>query len=191
MGYALKTKKGYDFFEVSSALQKSIRRGLEDEAMYWAAEFYHSGFDEYLWKRLRVCCSEDIGIAEPALPATIHALYSTYQDFKKKKKEDSQPSERLFLAQAVITLCRAQKSRLICHASIHYFRTHEHYHLPIPDYAYDQHTRKGKSMKRGLAHFFEEGARLENMAEVDREEEYLERAKKALVNPGADLFASE
>jgi hypothetical protein len=26
--YSLKTKKGYDFFEVASALQKCIRRGM-------------------------------------------------------------------------------------------------------------------------------------------------------------------
>lgn len=187
----MKTIKGYDFFEVSSALQKSIRRGLEDDAMYWAAELYHSKYDEYLWKRLRVYVCEDIGLAEPHMITTIHALYSTYMEFKKKKTEGGQPSERLFLTQAVILLCRASKSRLICHASIHHFRTHEHHHLPIPDYALDQHTRKGKAMGRGLSHFFEEGAKLERIAIVYRETEYLERAKKALVNPGPDLFQIE
>ena len=192
MSYQMKTKKGYDFFEVSSAFQKSIRRGLEEDALYWAAEMYHSNFDEYLWKRLRVITCEDVGLAEPHLMATIQALYQTYQDIKKKKKDQSsQPSERLMLVQAVMLLCRAQKSRVICHASIHFFRTHDFNHKPIPDFAYDQHTRKGKAMKRGLPHFFDEGAKLENMAEIEGEELYLERAKKALGNPGNDLFYSE
>lgn len=192
MSYPLKTKKGYDFFEASSALQKSIRRGLEEDALYWAAEFYFSNFDEYAWKRLRVITCEDVGLADPHLMATIQALYTTYLDFKKKKKEEGgQPSERLMLVQAVLLLCRAQKSRLVCHASIHHFRTHEHRHLPIPDYAYDQHTRKGKTLGRGLNHFFAEGAKLENTAVIIGEGLYLERAKKALGNPATDLFYSE
>ena len=33
-----KTKHGYDFYEVLSALQKEIRRGNEYEAMFWAVE---------------------------------------------------------------------------------------------------------------------------------------------------------
>ncbi len=38
------TKNGYDFFEVASAFQKSIRRGMEKEAMYWAIELYESNY---------------------------------------------------------------------------------------------------------------------------------------------------
>jgi replication-associated recombination protein RarA len=30
----------YDFWEVLSAMQKSIRRGLEDEALFWGTELY-------------------------------------------------------------------------------------------------------------------------------------------------------
>ena len=31
----LKTTNGYHFSEVASAFQKSIRRGIEAEALYW------------------------------------------------------------------------------------------------------------------------------------------------------------
>ncbi|MBA7690107.1 hypothetical protein ES703_98631 [subsurface metagenome] len=38
--YQIKTANGYDFFEVSSAFQKAIRRGDEDEVMFWAVELH-------------------------------------------------------------------------------------------------------------------------------------------------------
>ena len=46
------TKKGYDFYEVASAFQKSIRRGLLEDAMYWGIELYESSYEEYAWKRM-------------------------------------------------------------------------------------------------------------------------------------------
>ena len=36
------TVGGYDFYEVLSALQKSIRRCLEEDALFWASELYLS-----------------------------------------------------------------------------------------------------------------------------------------------------
>lgn len=186
--FSIKTKKGYDYFEVISALQKSIRRGLEEDAMYWAAEMYHSGFDQALWKRLRIIGSEDVGLAEPLLPATLHALHSSYFDIKKGK-ESGQPSERLFLTQAVLLLVRARKSRVVCHASISHLRCHdERQARPIPDWAHDQHTKAGKAKGRGLKHFFEEGAQLANQAEVEGEAEYLVRAQRVLGGCAPDLF---
>ncbi len=191
MSYKLSTKKGYDFFEASSALQKSIRRGLEEEAMYWAAEFYFSNYDEYVWKRLRVITCEDIGLAEPYLMTTIHALHQNYQEIKKKRAGKGQPSERLFLTQAIFLLCRAPKSRLICHASIYHFRNHNEFTREIPDYAFDQHTKKGKAMGRGIKHFWEEGAKLENLVPQPGEDLYLERAKQTLSSPQTELFEEE
>lgn len=186
----LKTEKGYPFFEVSSAFQKAIRRGLEDEAMYWAVELALSNYEEYLWKRMKVICCEDIGLANPALTPQIDALYNWWKD-QKKKQNQSQPSERLFITQAVILLARSPKSRMVCHASIYHFRSHHQRRLEIPDYALDQHTKRGKSMGRGIDHFWKEGAHLEGMAIVYRETEYFDRAKETLKDPQGDLFTDQ
>jgi replication-associated recombination protein RarA len=185
MGYVqqLKTQKGYDFFEVSSAFQKAIRRGLEEEALYWAAELYFSNYDEYAWKRLRIMVSEDIGLGEPYLHATIHALYDNYNEIKKKRKGEGQPSERLFLVQAVVMAVRAPKSRMICNMSVAVFGRHPHEHKPIPDYALDRHTRRGKELGRDFKHFFDEGVKLENIADVHGEECWFEQAIKVLSDP--------
>ena len=52
MGYDLRTQRGYDFYEVASALQKSIRRGDAKLAGYMALELFPR-YAEYCWKRLR------------------------------------------------------------------------------------------------------------------------------------------
>src|ERR1035437_11129569 len=84
--YEMITRNGYDFGEVTSAMQKSIRRGDEDGALYWAVELDLSNYGEYVWKRLRIITSEDISIAAPMLPAVIHALYENWLAQRAKKE---------------------------------------------------------------------------------------------------------
>jgi hypothetical protein len=62
----LRTKHNYDAFEVVSALQKCIRRGLEEDALYWAyelAESRNKNYSSWLWTRLKVIACEDVGPA--------------------------------------------------------------------------------------------------------------------------------
>jgi len=40
----LRTVRGYDFGEVSSAMQKALRRGDAKLAGYWAIELWSSGY---------------------------------------------------------------------------------------------------------------------------------------------------
>lgn len=154
----LSTPGGYKCGEVSSAMQKCIRRGLEEDALFWATELDRAGFGEYVWKRLRIICSEDVGLASPGLPTEIRALYDNWRDQRKKKDEHHGP-ERLFLVHAVFLLCRAPKSRIVDHALIALYEgtrpTPE-----IPDFALDRHTLRGKRKRRGWRHFWDEGARL-------------------------------
>ena len=165
------TKNGYDFSEVASALQKSIRRGIEEDALYWAVELDISGYGEYCWKRMRIMVSEDIGLAEPMMPANIQALYDTWLGLRKKNDEAHCP-ERLMLIHAVLLLVRARKSRLIddCLNVVYNHAGGK----PIPDWAYDKHTGQGRRMKRGWAHFYEVGCRLENHEPQAGEGEYHE-----------------
>src|SRR5258705_10862502 len=90
---------GFCLGEVASALQKSIRRGDEDAALFWATELDLSGYGEYCWKRLRIMTSEDVGLAELQMPAQIQALYVAWSDQRKNKDERHGP-DRLFLLHA-------------------------------------------------------------------------------------------
>jgi replication-associated recombination protein RarA len=164
------TKKGYDFFEVSSSFQKSIRRSIEDDAMYWATEFIESNFEKYLWKRMFVMVSEDIGLANCDLPMQFHSLHYSYELLKKAKAKEY----KLPIYHCVLLLVRSPKSRLIdwAHGRYqdgYYFREND---KKIPDYALDMHTRKGKSFGRGIDYFFSDGCKLGNKADIDGEQEY-------------------
>lgn len=178
MGYIPPTQGGYNFGEVTSSFQKSIRRGMEEDALYWAVELDKSGYGEYVWKRMRIISSEDIGLAEPFLPAVIRALYENWVQAHKKNKGTKYTDERLFIVHGVLLLVRAKKSRLVDHANIaHYLGDNPR--REILDVALDKHTARGRSMKRGFDHFFEEGIKLEN-EDPAIPDIYLERAKEAM-----------
>jgi replication-associated recombination protein RarA len=150
---------GYNCAEVASALQKCIRRGLEDDALFWATELDRSNFGEYVWKRLRIIASEDIGYEAPSIAIEIRVLFDNWKDQRKKEDVRHAP-ERLFLIDAVMRLCRAKKSRAVDHALIVFYEG-PRAKRPIPDFALDRHTGRGRAMRRRWRHFWEEGARLE------------------------------
>lgn len=179
-GFRQLTKNGYDLWEASSAIQKSIRRGDEDTALFFTAELWLSGFGEYVWKRLRIISSEDVGLAEPNISANIQALYQMYVE-QTKKSDGKHSPERLFLVHAVLMLCRARKSRLVDWTLVTYFAGHDgrgNKLLAIPDVALDKHTSRGRKMGRGFEHFFKEGTKLENHTPMEGEAKMKERAKK-------------
>lgn len=152
------TAGGYNCAEVASALQKSLRRGLERDALFWATELDLSGFGEYVWKRLRIIASEDIGLAAPAVCVQIRTLYDNWRD-QRKKDDTKHAPERLFLVHAVILLARSAKSRSVDHALIVFY---EGARTPreIPDFALDRPTGRGRAKHRGWAHFWAEGCQL-------------------------------
>lgn len=153
------TVRGYDFGEVASALQKSIRRGWEDQALHWAVELDRSGYGRYCWYRLLVICSEDVGLAEPGMPAAIWALHGMWSEVRKKKKASA--PERLYLVHAVLCLVRARKSRIVDDAMWTHYNTDDGLY-EIPDVALDSHTRRGRSMGRGPEFQWSESLHLEN-----------------------------
>jgi len=172
------TQRGYDIYELLSALQKDIRRGNEYEALFWAVEL-ESFNPRMLWNRLRIIASEDIGITNPLAPLIIDVLEKEYDDAKEREND----SNRLFLVHAVLFLARSRKSRIVDDLlNVVYGQIqHEDKKLPIPDYALDMHTLRGKKMKRGLDHFFSEGTKLSN---EPLENPYIEKAEQILIKHG-------
>ena len=179
--FNVSTVGGHELSEVASAFQKAIRRGLEDEALHWGVELDLSGFSEYAWKRMRIMTSEDVGLAEPHLPAQVYALYENWCDQRKKQDKKHAP-ERLFFIHAILLLVRAKKSRIVDHALITYYGNHTK--REIPDYAKDKHTWAGRRMGRGVKHFFDEGIALGNRSELL--DEYEERARQTLLRDEQD-----
>jgi replication-associated recombination protein RarA len=150
----IKTANGHSVAEAASALQKAIRRSELDDAIYWAVDLYLIGYGEYVWRRLKIIASEDVGLADRYLPATLAALHDTYRDqVKAGKKRNGQAGERLSLVHAVTLLVTAPKSRLVDNATICHLREHAERRREVPDYALDMHTRRGREKGRDAAHF--------------------------------------
>lgn len=183
MGYSqLRTKHGYPLDEVVSAFQKSLRRGLEEDALYWGAEMYVSGFEGHAWSRILIIGSEDVGVAEPGLPANLWALYQMYDHFKKKGNKHK--PERLHFFHAIMLLARAKKSRnvdtalgvVLCELEKEEPNPEICPRKEMPDYALDCHTMRGRMQRRDSAHFYAHAAVVANKG---LEDPYYERALKA------------
>jgi len=158
----LHTPAGHLCGEAASALQKEIRRGHEQEALYWASELDLAGFGAYVWKRLRIIASEDVGLADPIVVVTVRALYDNWLEQRKADKGEGL-NAAIFLVHAVILLARVPKSRIVDHALIVMYEG-ERPALEMPDHALDKHTARGRKMGRGFDHFFDVAAQLANEA---------------------------
>jgi replication-associated recombination protein RarA len=166
------TEGGYKFDEVASALQKCIRRGLEEDAVFWAQEL-ESRFYKYVWKRLLTIAHEDVGPASPETVMFVETCRQHYFWFLQEKTFSVLP-----LVNAVVALCRAPKSRDAC--DLLYLAYYDNEHKPeMPDWALDRHTARGRQMGRGWDHFEQEGCRLVDAAtgEVLPPGPYQERAR--------------
>src|SRR5690606_32956118 len=91
-------------FDTISAFIKSVRGSDPDAALYWLAKMVYAGEDpRYIFRRLLVLASEDVGLAEPnALIATAAAAQAF--DYV------GLPEGRFHLAQATLYLATAPKS---------------------------------------------------------------------------------
>lgn len=176
MSYRPFTQNGYALGEVISALQKDIRRGNEEQALYWCLEMVPR-YEMYLWRRLLVIVNEDIGIANPDLMVQVAALRAQFFEFRELGKDGTC---RLILANVILLMCRSPKVR----TADHFQRVVTQQwvdmaaasqQLAIPDYALDKHTARGKRMGRGFEHWVDVGCELANPAEV--EDPYRERAE--------------
>jgi len=100
-------KGGDQFYDLISALHKSVRGSDPDAALYWFARMLDGGADpRYLSRRLVRMASEDIGNADPrALRMTLDAA----ETFERL----GSPEGELALAQAVCYLAIAPKSNAV------------------------------------------------------------------------------
>ena len=85
MGYKFMTKNDYNMYDMSSMLQKAVRRGDLDRAGFAANELFYS-YERYTWKRLITISAEDCyGIMTKEIIALKIASDIVNE---KRKKED-------------------------------------------------------------------------------------------------------
>jgi putative ATPase len=103
-------KGGDQFYDVISALHKSVRGSNPDAALYWMVRMLDGGVDaRYISRRLIRMASEDIGLADPrALRICLDAA-ETYERL-------GSPEGELTLAEAAVYLAIAPKSNAVYNA---------------------------------------------------------------------------
>ena len=144
--YKIDVIGGYEFSEVASSLQKCLRRGYEYEASFWVFILHESSYYKYAWKRLLVVASEDVGNGSPEIAQLVHSLQQNYHyciTSVNRGKNDA----LVFLLQAVMAICRAEKSREADSlANLIRTRYEQGERLEVQSYALDMHTKRGREI---------------------------------------------
>ena len=97
-------KKGDEHYDIISAFIKSMRGSDPDAAVYWLARMLESGEDpRFIARRILICASEDVGLAEPAALMIAQAAF-------KASEVLGMPEVRIPLAHAAIYVACAPKS---------------------------------------------------------------------------------
>jgi putative ATPase len=100
----LYSRSGDAHYDYISAFIKSMRGTDPDATVYWMAKMFEAGEDpHFIARRIIICASEDVGIADPrALIIAVSALNAI--------KFVGMPEARIVLAEAAIYVASAPKS---------------------------------------------------------------------------------
>lgn len=166
MALMAQTKNKLDPFTCLSVVQKAVRRGDETLAVHYAFELafsspaYRTMVLNYLQQ---VILYEDVGPFDPVAAVYAAVAFKTAQDAAKRTDANDPNKARwsLPLISGIVACCRLKKSRVAAH--IWAVVTAESLPPvptdgplpPVPDYAHDMHTHKGKKLGRGIDHFLD------------------------------------
>ena len=97
-------KTGDSHYDVISAFIKSMRGSDPDAAVYWLARMIRAGEDpKFIARRIMICASEDVGMADPRALMVAVAAAETVERV-------GMPEGRIPLAQAAVYVATAPKS---------------------------------------------------------------------------------
>jgi replication-associated recombination protein RarA len=167
--------------EVISALQKSIRRALLENALLLGWEMYATSpeLETMLWARLCVISVEDIGLGDTGLPVLAETLFRMHSRYERPSHD-----RFLFAAHLIRVLATARKDRTsddMASWARHSVGLGER--LPeVPDYALDMHTRRGQELGRDYRHFLNEASRV--VPEVENRDETYRNWLLAAIDAG-------
>lgn len=185
----LYTKNGHDMYEMSSLLQKAIRRGHHVYAGYAANELY-GRYTNYVWKRLLTISAEDCwGVV------TSEIIGLQKADEYVNAGVRGYDRNTLFLAKAVTLLIKARKNRDADYFACNllnsnntltdeelkvFFNYCEDKFDVIPQYTFDCHTMAGRRMGKTKADMIKsEQAALNPRVEGDYDNEPWDKFFKA------------
>ena len=97
-------KDGDTHYDTISAFIKSLRGSDPDAALYWMAKMHYAGEDaRFIFRRMAILASEDVGLADPQALAVVMSCWESYERI-------GMPEGRFPLAQAALYLATCPKS---------------------------------------------------------------------------------
>ncbi|MCB9744575.1 MAG: AAA family ATPase [Alphaproteobacteria bacterium] len=97
-------KEGDAHFDTISAFIKSLRGSDPDAALFWMARMVYAGEDpRFIFRRMLIFASEDVGLADPQALVVVEAAATTFDRI-------GLPEGRFPLAQAALYLANCEKS---------------------------------------------------------------------------------
>jgi len=138
---------GDSHYDTVSAFIKSMRGSDPDATLYWLAKMVYAGEDPiFIARRIVICASEDVGMADPhALLVAVAALHAV--------EAIGMPEGRIPLAHAAVYVATAPKSNA-CYLGIEAALRdiEEGKVFEVPDYLKDSHYRGASRLGRGIGY---------------------------------------
>ncbi|MDO4263542.1 MAG: replication-associated recombination protein A [Deinococcus sp.] len=148
-------KGGEDFYNLISALHKSVRASHVDASLYWLARMLEGGADPlYVARRIVRIAAEDVGLADPQALRLAIAARDTAEFLGR-------PEGDLALAQATVYLALAPKSNSVYTAWKQVVRAvQEGETLPVPLHLRNAPTEllRTQGYGKGYAYYFNDPA---------------------------------
>ena len=142
-------KGGDNHYDTISAFIKSMRGSDPDAVLYYLAKMIYAGESvTFIARRIMICASEDVGMADPnALQVAVAASLAV--------ERIGMPEARIILAQAAVYVATAPKSNasyLGIDKALQLVQ--EKGDLPIPSYLQDAHYKGSAKLGRGAGYLY-------------------------------------
>ncbi|MBR0119224.1 MAG: replication-associated recombination protein A [Eubacterium sp.] len=138
-------KLGDNHYDTISAFIKSMRGSDPDAAVYYLARMLEAGEEiTFIARRIMICASEDVGMADPMAIVVASAAAQIVERV-------GLPEARIPLAEAAVYVATAPKSNasyMAIDSALSYVRNHPGY--AIPPYLQDSHYKGAAKLGRGL-----------------------------------------
>ncbi len=140
-------KAGDNHYDTISAFIKSMRGSDPDAALYYLAKMLYAGESiTFIARRIMICASEDVGMADPnALQVAVSASLAI--------ERVGMPEAQIILAQAAVYVATAPKSNASYMGIAEAMETVKKTgNLQIPPYLQDAHYKNSASLGRGIGY---------------------------------------
>lgn len=142
-------KDGDNHYDTISAFIKSMRGSDPDAAVYYLARMLEAGEDpKFIIRRIMICASEDVGMADPQAIVVAEAAAGIIERV-------GMPEARIPLSEAAIYVATAPKSNA-SYLAVEYASSEVRHsgNLPIPPYLQDSHYKSSAKLGRGIGYLY-------------------------------------